>query len=107
LFFGDIYTAIADELHYLQKKDGRSYCCLLQVSIPLDAPRKQVDYSPIRSGLRKRRRVESPVQAEPRVEESWIDEQDLELWEIKAYRSVQSAISAPSPLRLLGGGGGG
>jgi hypothetical protein len=30
--------------------------------------------------------VESPVQAEPRVQESWIDEADLELWEIKAYR---------------------
>ena len=38
-----------------------------RVSIPLDAPRKQVDYSPIRSGLRKRKRVESPVQAEPQV----------------------------------------
>ena len=38
-----------------------------RVTIPLDQPRKQVDYSPIRSGLRKRKRVESPVQAEPQV----------------------------------------
>merc|ERR1719228_1606864 len=57
-----------------------------KISIPLDAPRKQVDYSPIRSGLRKRKRAESPVSADPRVEEDWVDETDLELWEIKAYR---------------------
>ena len=57
-----------------------------RVSIPLDAPRKQVDYSPIRSGLRKRKRVESPVQAEPQVDEKWIDESELELWEIRVYR---------------------
>ena len=57
-----------------------------RVSIPLDQPRKQVDYSPIRSGLRKRKRVESPVQAEPQVDEKWIDENELELWEIKTYR---------------------
>ena len=57
-----------------------------KISIPLDQPRKQVDYSPIRSGLRKRKRAESPVNADPRVEEVWIDEADLELWEIKAYR---------------------
>ena len=29
-----------------------------KISIPLDAPRKQVDYSPIRSGLRKRKRLD-------------------------------------------------
>merc|ERR1719234_1952998 len=57
-----------------------------KISIPLDQPRKQVDYSPIRSGLRKRKRAESPVNADPRVEEVWIDEADLELWEIKSYR---------------------
>ena len=57
-----------------------------KISIPLDAPRKQVDYSPIRSGLRKRKRAESPVSADPRVEEVWVDEISLELWEIKAYR---------------------
>ena len=57
-----------------------------KISIPLDAPRKQVDYSPIRSGLRKRKRAESPVSADPRVEEVWVEELTLELWEIKAYR---------------------
>ena len=57
-----------------------------KISIPLDAPRKQVDYSPIRSGLRKRKRAESPVSADPRVEEVWVDELTLEPWEIRAYR---------------------
>ena len=57
-----------------------------KISIPLDQPRKQVDYSPIRSGLRKRKRAESPVSADPRVEEVWIEEADLELWEVRAYR---------------------
>merc|ERR1719187_1465292 len=57
-----------------------------KISIPLDQPRKQVDYSPIRSGLRKRKRAESPVSADPRVEEVWIEETDLELWEVRAYR---------------------
>ena len=65
-----------EQTQYFQRK----------ISIPLDQPRKQVDYSPIRSGLRKRKRAESPVNADPRVEEVWIDELDLELWEIKAYR---------------------
>ena len=65
-----------EQTQYFQRK----------ISIPLDQPRKQVDYSPIRSGLRKRKRPESPVNADPRVEEIWIDELDLELWEIKAYR---------------------
>merc|ERR1719220_2220337 len=57
-----------------------------KISIPLDAPRKQVDYSPIRSGLRKRKRAESPVSADPKVEEDWVDELGLELWEIRGYR---------------------
>lgn len=57
-----------------------------KISIPLDQPRKQVDYSPIRSGLRKRKRAESPVSADPKVEEVWVDELSLELWEIKGYR---------------------
>jgi len=57
-----------------------------KISIPLDQPRKQVDYSPIRSGLRKRKRAESPVSADPKMEEVWVDELSLELWEIKGYR---------------------
>ena len=67
---------------YLEKTEY----LLRKISIPLDAPRKQVDYSPIRSGLRKRKRAESPVSADPKKEDIWVEEQNLELWEIKAYR---------------------
>ena len=39
----------------------------------------------IRSGLRKRKRPESPQSTEPQVAEEWVDEDKLELWEIKQY----------------------
>ena len=39
----------------------------------------------IRSGLRKRKRAESPQSTEPQVTEEWVDEDKLELWEIKQY----------------------
>jgi nucleosome-remodeling factor subunit BPTF len=39
----------------------------------------------IRSGLRKRKRAESPQHTEPQVTEEWIDEDKLELWEIRQY----------------------
>lgn len=39
----------------------------------------------IRSGLRKRKREETPQSTEPQVSESWIDESKLELWEIRQY----------------------
>lgn len=39
----------------------------------------------IRSGLRKRKRPESPHSTEPQVSEEWVDEDKLELWEIKQY----------------------
>jgi len=74
-----------------------------RISIPLDVPKKQVDYSPIRSGLRKRKRAESPVHAEPRVEESWIDEDNLELWEIKAYRDKIERERTAAITRRQGG----
>ncbi|CAB4054287.1 BPTF [Lepeophtheirus salmonis] len=57
-----------------------------KVIIPLDAPKTVVEVIPIRSGLRKRKRAESPQQSEPKVEEEWSDESLLELWEIRAFR---------------------
>ena len=57
-----------------------------KVTIPLDVPKREVEVAPIRSGLRKRKRAESPQQAEPKVVEEWVDEEKLELWEIRAYR---------------------
>lgn len=57
-----------------------------KVTIPLNVPTRPRPSSPIRSGLRKRKRAESPTQSEPQLTEQWIDEKDLELWEIRAYK---------------------
>lgn len=46
----------------------------------------------IRSGLRKRKRPESPQSTEPQVTEEWVDEDKLELWEIKQYGDRYIAI---------------
>lgn len=43
------------------------------------------EYTPIRSGLRERRRAASPKQKDPSVTEDWIDEDQLELWQIKQF----------------------
>lgn len=52
----------------------------------------------IRSGLRKRKRAESPQQTEPQVSEEWIDEDKLELWEIKLYGEKQEKLAAAQVL---------
>lgn len=39
----------------------------------------------IRLGLRKRKREEAPQSTEPQVTETWVDENKLELWEIKQF----------------------
>ena len=57
-----------------------------KVTIPLNVPSRPRPTSPIRSGLRKRKRAESPTQSEPQLNEQWIDEEKLELWEIRAYK---------------------
>jgi nucleosome-remodeling factor subunit BPTF len=44
-----------------------------------------VEVTSIRSGLRKRKRAESPQSTEPQVTEEWVEEDRLELWEIKQY----------------------
>ena len=67
------------------------------VTIPLDMPRSSStsskdSFTPIRSGLRKRKRAESPQQSEPKVTEEWIDEKKLELWEIRAYKVINHCV---------------
>ena len=47
--------------------------------------KKCVEFTSIRSGLRKRKRAESPQKTEPQVTEEWVDEDKLELWEIKQF----------------------
>ena len=41
--------------------------------------------TPIRSGLRERRRPESPQLRGPSVTECWVPEEELELWEIRQF----------------------
>lgn len=48
-----------------------------------------IEVTSIRSGLRKRKRAESPQQTEPQVTEEWVDEEKLELWEIKLFGEKQ------------------
>lgn len=56
-----------------------------KIVIPLELPKTIREVQSIRSGLRKRKRAESPQQTEPQVTEEWVDEDKLELWEIKQY----------------------
>lgn len=56
-----------------------------RVVIPLELPKTVREVTSIRSGLRKRKRAESPQQTDPQVNEEWIDEDKLELWEIRQY----------------------
>lgn len=41
--------------------------------------------TPSRSGLRKRKRPETPQKTEKQVNEEWVDEDQLQLWEIKLF----------------------
>ncbi|XP_050741914.1 nucleosome-remodeling factor subunit NURF301 isoform X2 [Drosophila biarmipes] len=54
-----------------------------KVVIPLEMPKTIREVTSIRSGLRKRKRAESPQPTEPQITEEWVDEDKLELWEIK------------------------
>uniref|UniRef100_A0A1A9ZBU0 Nucleosome-remodeling factor subunit NURF301 n=1 Tax=Glossina pallidipes TaxID=7398 RepID=A0A1A9ZBU0_GLOPL len=54
-----------------------------KVVIPLELPKTVREVTSIRSGLRKRKRADSPQPTEPQISEEWVDEDKLELWEIK------------------------
>ncbi|CAI6343705.1 unnamed protein product [Macrosiphum euphorbiae] len=56
-----------------------------RVVIPLDIPKQVREVTPIRSGLRKRKREEAPRNTAPQVSEVWVDESKLELVEIKQF----------------------
>ncbi|XP_058053508.1 nucleosome-remodeling factor subunit NURF301 [Anopheles bellator] len=76
-----------ERIQYLRRK----------VVIPLELPKTvRAEVQSIRSGLRKRKRAESPQQTEPQVTEEWIDEDKLELWEVKLYGEKQEKLAAAS-----------
>lgn len=64
-----------ERTEYLQRK----------VVIPIDLPKTVREVQSTRTGLRKRKREDNPQNTEPQVAECWIDENKMELWEIKAY----------------------
>jgi hypothetical protein len=73
--------------------EGSGDCMFLQI-IDTEVLSTKVNFFPllphievtsIRSGLRKRKRAESPQNTEPQVTEEWVGEEKLELWEIKQY----------------------
>lgn len=42
-------------------------------------------YTPRKSGLRERKRADSPTMQGPKMTEVWVEEDQLELWEIKSF----------------------
>ncbi|XP_071445006.1 nucleosome-remodeling factor subunit NURF301 isoform X3 [Hetaerina americana] len=75
--------AFLEKTQYLRRK----------VTIPLELP-KAVRVTSHRLGLRKRKRAESPQSTEPQVTEEWVDEERLELWEIKQYGERRERANA-------------
>ncbi|GFQ93826.1 nucleosome-remodeling factor subunit NURF301, partial [Trichonephila clavata] len=75
----------------LQRRDVgmfglRSEYLVRRITVPIDLPSKpRVKSTPQRSGLRERRRPESPENRLPTVTESWVPEEDLDLWEIREF----------------------
>ncbi|XP_005095843.3 nucleosome-remodeling factor subunit NURF301 [Aplysia californica] len=67
--------------------DGlRSEFLVRKIVVPLGVPDKPKEkYTPQRSGLRERKRIEAARQTEPSVTEVWVPEEVLELWEIKQF----------------------
>ncbi|VVC31946.1 Hypothetical protein CINCED_3A007015 [Cinara cedri] len=63
----------------------RTEYLIRKVVIPLDVPKQVREVTPIRSGLRKRKREETPKNTAPQVSEVWVDESKLELVEIKQF----------------------
>lgn len=66
--------------------DLRSEFLIRKITVPIDLPTKPREkVASHRSGLRERRRPESPMNKGPTVTEVWIPEEELELWEIKQF----------------------
>ncbi|XP_071108199.1 nucleosome-remodeling factor subunit BPTF-like [Haliotis cracherodii] len=64
----------------------RSEFLVRKIVVPIGVPTQPKEkYTPQRSGLRERKRPESPKQTEPSVTETWVPEEDLDLWEIKQF----------------------
>ncbi|GAB6020776.1 hypothetical protein CHUAL_003435 [Chamberlinius hualienensis] len=64
----------------------RSEFLVRKIIVPIDLPSKPREKpTSQRSGLRERKRPESPQNRGPTVTEGWVPEEELELWEIKLF----------------------
>lgn len=65
----------------------RSEYLVRRIVVPIELPssRPREKATPIRSGLRERKRAESPQSRGPSVTEVWVPEEELELWELKQF----------------------
>ncbi|CAL4219748.1 unnamed protein product, partial [Meganyctiphanes norvegica] len=66
-----------------------------KVTIPFDVPKPVREFTPSqRSGLRKRRRAQSPVNKEPQSVEDWVEEEKVDIWEVRFFGERLERASA-------------
>ena len=88
--------------HLGQFMDRTQYL-MRKVVIPLELPKTVREVTSIRSGLRKRKRAESPQNTEPQVSEEWLDEDKLELWNIRQYGELLERQATQAVTRARSG----
>ncbi|KAJ1519876.1 hypothetical protein ONE63_004117 [Megalurothrips usitatus] len=88
--------------HLGQFMDRTQYL-MRKVVIPLELPKTVREVTSIRSGLRKRKLAESPQNTEPQVSEEWLDEDKLELWNIRQYGELLERQATQAVTRARSG----
>ncbi|XP_039965704.1 nucleosome-remodeling factor subunit NURF301 isoform X1 [Bactrocera tryoni] len=79
----EIVTQELLKFRHMGRYGERTQYLRRKVVVPLEMPKTIREVTSIRSGLRKRKRAESPQPTEPQISEEWVEEDKLELWEIK------------------------
>ncbi|CAD7006089.1 nucleosome-remodeling factor subunit NURF301 [Ceratitis capitata] len=79
----EIVTQELLKFRHMGRYGERTQYLRRKVVVPLEMPKTIREVTSIRSGLRKRKRAESPQPTEPQISEEWVEEEKLELWEIK------------------------
>ncbi|XP_053954762.1 nucleosome-remodeling factor subunit NURF301 isoform X1 [Anastrepha ludens] len=100
----EIVTQELLKLRHMGRYGERTQYLRRKVVVPLEMPKTIREVTSIRSGLRKRKRAESPQPTEPQISEEWVEEEKLELWEIKLMgerheKSRQAAMTRSVVLR--------
>lgn len=78
----------------------RSEYLIRTIIVPMELPTKSREIStPNRSGLRERKRPESPKEKGPRMTEKWVREEEIELWEIRQFSEKQVILAKQRALQ--------